>query len=106
MAKFKKREMQKQPRNPNREPKRERLPWVLGFHKMRWIGVQFIPDLKTWIRIHSLDLKNSFHLWELDLKNALHPWELGCLKMVGFRHWKVVRVIVVAVERVDDGEKP
>ncbi|RVW18343.1 hypothetical protein CK203_115276 [Vitis vinifera] len=71
---------------------------------MRWIGVQFIPDLKTWIRIHSLDLKNSFHPWELDLKNALHPWELECLKRVGFRHWKVVRVIVVAVERVDDAE--
>ena len=73
---------------------------------MRWIGVQFIPDLKIWIQIHSLDLKNSFHPWELDLKNALHPWELECLKRVGFRHWKVVRVIVVAVERVDDGEKP
>ncbi|RVW12441.1 putative disease resistance protein [Vitis vinifera] len=50
---------------------------------MRWIGVQFIPDLKTWIRIHSLDFKNSFHPWELDLKNALHPWELGCLKRKG-----------------------
>ena len=106
MAKFKKRERRKQPRNPNREPKRERLPWVLGFHRMRWIGVQFIPDLKTWVRIHSLDLKNSFHPCELDLKNALHPWELRCLKMVGFRHWKVVGVIVVVVERVDDGEKP
>ena len=62
---------------------------------MRWIGVQFALDLKTWIRIHSLDLKNSFH-----------PWELKCLKRVGFWHWKVVRVIVVAVERVDEGEKP
>ena len=96
MVKFKKQERRKQPRSPNREPKRERLPWVPGFHRMRWIGVQFIPDLKTWIR----------HPWELDLKNALHPWELECLKRVGFRHWKVVRVIVVAVERVDDGEKP
>ena len=44
LAKFKKRERRKQPRNPNREPKRERLPWVPGFHKMRWIGVQFIPS--------------------------------------------------------------
>ena len=52
------------------------------------------------------DLPDSFHPWELDLKNALHPWELGCLKRVGFRHWKVIRVIVVAIERVDDGEKP
>ena len=52
-------------------------------------------------------MKNLFHPWELDLKNALHPWELGCLKRVGFqRHWKVVRVIVVAIKRVDDGEKP
>ena len=58
---------------------------------------------------------DSFHIglgkegdsWELDLKNALHQWELGCLKRVGFqRHWKVVRVIVVAIKRVDDGEKP
>ena len=57
---------------------------------------------------------DSFHVglgkegdsWELDLKNALHPWELGCLKRVGFRHWKVVGVIMVAVERVDDDEKP
>ena len=106
LAKFKKRERRKQPRNPNREPKRERLPWVPGFHKMRWIGVQFIPDLKIWIRIHSLDLKNPFHQWELDLKSALHPWELGCLKRVGFRPWKVIGVIVVAVERVDNGEKP
>ena len=57
---------------------------------------------------------DSFHIglgkegdsWELDLKNALHQWELGCLKRVGFQtYWKVVEVIVVAVERVDNGEK-
>ena len=51
--------------------------------------------MKTWIQTHLLDLKN-----------ALHPWELLYQKRVGFwGHWKVLGVMVVAVERVDDGGK-